>query len=219
MTGPVDTPNLEHIRDTAEGAVSAQQTQERAPLAQVRNPSVLQWRPQSHRWPRASTSWVRAADHLGFEKEKQMQLQVGLDLDAHLAELGLTDLIESESDAVLDEIETHPFPEALGGVLDRIERLARSDRDLYRVELERAAKERAAELGVQIEVVDGASQQEEQVATDIRDYAYRAAELPGGLGIAGRDLHAHVRGGASYASKLYDEGRGYRARSEQNAVA
>jgi hypothetical protein len=148
-----------------------------------------------------------------------MHLQVGLDLDARLVELGLTDLVESESDGVLDEIDAHPFPEALGGVLDRIERLAKSDRDRYRTELELAAKERAAELGVQIEVVDGASQHQDQVAEDIRNYAYRAAELPGGLGIAGGELHTHVGEDATYASKLYSEGRGYRARSEQNAVA
>lgn len=145
-----------------------------------------------------------------------MRLQIGLDLDGRLAELGLTDLLEHESDAVLDEIDTHPFPEALGGVLDRIERLAKNDRDLYRAELIRAARERADELGVEIEVVDDVSPPQEQVAEDIRDYAYRAAQLPGGLGIAGEELAARVSDG-TYAATLYEGGRGYRARSDPDA--
>lgn len=146
-----------------------------------------------------------------------MSVRVEVNLYARFEELGLTELYESESDAVLDELETHPFPEELGGVLDRIGAVGRDDRAAYWAEVERLAHERADQLGVEIELVDAPPSSSDETAATIRDYALGHAELPGGLGLRGDQLQADEIG--KYGSKLAAEGRGYRARSDERAVA
>lgn len=134
-----------------------------------------------------------------------------VNIDSRLQQLGLLDLVERDSDQVLEESETNQFPEVLGGVLDRIERLAQDDRTTYLEEITRHARERGAAIGLDVSVVDTDSPPDPNVC-NLYEYAIAEAELPGGLGIRGRDLTPDQESG--YAQRLHEAGRGYRTRAD-----
>lgn len=138
------------------------------------------------------------------------QVEVPIDLDLRFARLGLTDLYELESDLVLDELETNPFPEELGGVLDRIGQLAKQDREDYLHEFEHHARSRAAELQVEVAIVQGDHACSPE-ARPIYAYAIARATLPGGLGVRGEDLSTEDE--PHYGTRLRNANRGYRNRA------